>query len=115
MPILLVELVLVPVLVFEPVLVHVLLLILLLVCVILLLRSSTPEQQSSQASTVDLRYWLEDRKAVLGHRSLVVKSGMVEQEDELEPPRKKVKMDRREKKEKLLNVMSQFFTELAKD
>lgn len=73
--------------------------------VILLLRSYS-QTQTSQANTEDLRQKLEDRRVVL-------KSGMAEGEDVLEPQRKKQKMGV-DRKDVLINVMSQFFTELAK-
>ena len=74
--------------------------------VILLLRSYS-QTQTSQANTEDLRQKLEDRR-------LVLKSGMAEGEDVLEPQRKKQKMGV-DRKDVLITVMSQFFTELAKN
>ena len=74
--------------------------------VILLLRSYS-QTQISQANTEDLRQKLEDRRVVL-------KSGMAEGEDVLEPQRKKQKMGV-DRKDVLITVMSQFFTELAKN
>ena len=74
--------------------------------VILLLRSYS-QTQTSQANTEDLRQKLEDRR-------LVLKSGMAEGEDVLEPQRKKQKMGV-DKKEMLITVMSQFLTELARN
>ena len=74
--------------------------------VILLLRSYS-QTQTSQANTEDLRQKLEDRRVVL-------KSGMAEGEDVLEPQRKKQKMGV-DRKDVLITVMSQFFTELAKN
>ena len=73
--------------------------------VILLLRSYS-QTQTSQANTEDLRQKLEGRR-------LVLKSGMAEGEDVLEPQRKKQKMGV-DRKDVLITVMSQFFTELAK-
>ena len=74
--------------------------------IILLLRSYS-QTQTSQANTEDLRQKLEDRRVVL-------KSGMAEGEDVLEPQRKKQKMGV-DRKDVLITVMSQFFTELAKN
>ena len=74
--------------------------------VILLLRSYS-QTQTSQANTEDLRQKLEDRRVVL-------KSGMAEGEDVLEPQRKKQKMGV-DRKDMLITVMSQFFTEMAKN
>ena len=68
-----------------------------------LLRSSSSQ---TQANIEDLRHKLDDRRVVL-------KSGMVEGEEGLEPQKKKLKGMHR--KDMLLNVMSQFLTELAKD
>lgn len=83
-------------------LVNILVLVLVLALVltlVVLLRSSDLHTQTSQANTVDLRHQIEERR-VMG------KSSRVGAEEGLESPRKKKRVDR---KDKMLDLMSKFW------